>query len=46
MDGSIGTYGGGAEKCTGTFCGNLREREHLKDVCVDGSMILKLILRM
>jgi hypothetical protein len=45
MDGSSGTYEGEEKSEQGLSVGNLRERDYLEDVCVDGSVILKLILR-
>jgi hypothetical protein len=45
MDGSSGTYGGEQKSEQGPFVGNIRERDYLKDVCVDWSIILKLVLR-
>jgi hypothetical protein len=31
--------------CTGFWCGNLRERDHLEDPGVDGRIILRWIFR-
>jgi len=45
MEGSSRTYGGEEKSEQGLFIGNLRERDHLEDVCVDGGIILKLVLR-
>ena len=30
---------------TGFWCGNLRERDHLEDPCVDGRIIIKCVFR-
>ena len=30
---------------TGFWCGKLREREHLEDLCVGGTVILKWVFR-
>jgi hypothetical protein len=45
VDGACGTCVGGGEVCTGFWCGNLRERDHLEDPGVDGTIILRLIFR-
>jgi hypothetical protein len=45
VDGSIGTYGGEQKSEQGLSMVNLRERDRLEDLGVDGSVILKLILR-
>ena len=45
MGGACGAYGGGGEVCTGFWLGNLRERDHLGDPDVDGSIILRWIFR-
>ena len=42
--GNIARMGRG-EACTGFWRGNLRERDHLGDPGVDGSIILRLIFR-
>jgi hypothetical protein len=42
MDRSCSTYGE-KERCIGFWWGNLREREYLQDLCIDGSKILKQI---
>jgi hypothetical protein len=36
---------GEGEVCTGFWCGNLRERDHLQDPGVDGTIILRWIFR-
>jgi hypothetical protein len=36
---------GKGEVCAGFWWGNLKERDHLEDLDVDGRMILKLILK-
>jgi hypothetical protein len=36
---------GRGEVHTGFWCGNLRERDHLRDLSVDGNMILKYIFK-
>ena len=38
MDGACSTYGGG-EVLSGFWWGNLRERDHLEDLGVDGRII-------
>jgi hypothetical protein len=42
MDRACSTYGE-KERCIGFWWGNLRERGHLEDLCVDGRKILKQI---
>jgi len=37
--------GGGEEGHTGFWCGNLRERNHLDDLEVDGKIILRWIFK-
>ena len=44
MGGACGTYGG-EEMYTGFWWGDLRERDQLEDLDVDGRIILKLIFR-
>jgi hypothetical protein len=43
MGGACGTYWGKG-RCVQGFVGNLRERSHLKDLGIDGRIILKWIL--
>jgi hypothetical protein len=38
------TYGG-EERCTGFWCGTLREKEHLENPGIDGKIILRRIFR-
>ena len=46
MGGECNTYGGGREEAyTGFWWGNLRERDHLEDPCVDGKIILRWIFK-
>jgi hypothetical protein len=45
MGGACSTYGGRGEVDVRFWWGNLRERGHLKDPGVDGSIILKWIFR-
>jgi len=33
------------EMCTGLWWGDLRDRDHLEDLCIDGSIILKWIFK-
>jgi hypothetical protein len=33
------------EACTGFWWGNLRERDHWRDLCVDGRIILRWIFK-
>jgi hypothetical protein len=45
MGGACSTYGG-EERCIQGFCsGNLTEREHLENLCLDGRIILKCVFR-
>ena len=44
MNRSSGTYGGVEKNVQGVFVGNLRRRDHLEELYVDGSIILKLVL--
>ena len=41
MDGECSMYGG--DVCTGSWWGNLRERDHLENPGVDGRIILRRI---
>jgi len=43
MGGACSAYGG--EAYTGFWWGNLRERYHLEEPCVDGRIILRWIFR-
>jgi hypothetical protein len=43
MGGACGTYGG--EEHTGFWWGDLRKRDHLDDIGVDGIMILKWVFQ-
>jgi hypothetical protein len=45
MGGTCSSDGGRGEACTGFWWGNLRERDHWKDLGVDGRIILRLIFR-
>jgi len=45
MGGACGTYVGGAEVCTGFWCGNPRERDHTEKSGVDGTIIVRWIFR-
>jgi hypothetical protein len=45
MDGACSTYEGRGEAYTWLWWGNLRERDHLEDPDVDGSIILRWIFR-
>jgi hypothetical protein len=45
MDGACGTYGGTGEVYTEFWWGDLRERDHLEGLDVDGSVILKWVFR-
>jgi hypothetical protein len=42
--GGVGAVGEGTELCTEVWWGNLKERDHLAGVDVDGRIILKRIL--
>jgi hypothetical protein len=44
MDGACSTYGG-EQNCVVFRHGNMKERGHLKDLGVDGKIILKFILK-
>jgi hypothetical protein len=43
VGGGCGMYGGEG-RCTRVLVGNLRERRHLEDLCVGGSITVELIL--
>jgi len=43
MGGACSAYGG--EVYTGFWWGNVRERDHLEDLCVDGRIELRWIFR-
>jgi len=45
MGGACSTYGGPGEVLTGFWWGNLRERDHMEDLGVDGRVILRWIFR-
>jgi len=45
MGGACSAYGCRREAYTGFWWGNLRERDHLGDLGVDGRIILRWILR-
>jgi hypothetical protein len=45
MSGACSTYGGGGEVYAGFWWGNLRERDHLEDLGVDGRIILRWVFR-
>ena len=45
MGGACSAYLGGGEVCTGFWWGNLRERDHLENLGVDGRVILKWIIK-
>jgi len=45
MDRACSTYGGEERCILGFWWGNLRERNHLEDPCVDGQIILRWIFR-
>jgi len=45
MGGACSTYGGRGEVYTGFWWGNLRERDNLEDLGIDGRIILRWIFR-
>ena len=45
MDGACSMYGEEERACSGCWWGNLRERDHLGDPGVDGTLILRWIFR-
>jgi hypothetical protein len=45
MGGACSTYGGRGEVYTGFWWGNLRERDDLEDLGIDGRIIFKWIFR-
>ena len=45
MGGACDTYVEGGEVCTGFWCGNLMERNHLEETGVDGTIIVRWIFR-
>ena len=45
MKGACSTYGGRVELHTGFLWGNLRARDHLEDLSVDGRIILKCLFK-
>jgi hypothetical protein len=45
MGGACDTYGGG-ERCIQGFCsGNMTERDHLENLCLDRRIILKRVFK-
>jgi len=44
MDGACNAYGGGESRIQ-VLVGNLRERDHLEDLSIDGWIILRWIFR-
>jgi hypothetical protein len=45
MVGACSAYGGREEVCTYFWWRNLRKRDHLKDISVDGRIIIRWICR-
>jgi hypothetical protein len=45
MCGACGTYGGEDSNIRGFVAETLKERVHLEDLCIDGRVLLKLILK-